>query len=153
MDNTDLQKYIEQTGIAAEILTMTGRVHSVAAASKELGVPEEHFIKTVVFASSEEEFILAIVKGTDRASSKRISKALGISRPKLATPKEALKLTGYEVGGTPPIGIPNARVLIDPNVMEMDTVHGGGGSDHHLLKITPEEIVKVTNGTIVRVRK
>lgn len=153
MDNTDLKKYIEQTGVVAEILTMQGRVHSVAAASKELSVPADHFIKTVVFTSPEKKFILAIVKGTDRASSKRIGNTLSISRPKLATPEEALELTGYAVGGTPPVGIRNARVLIDPKVMEMDTVIGGGGTDHHLLKIAPEEIVKATNGKVTRVRK
>ncbi|MFQ6123508.1 MAG: aminoacyl-tRNA deacylase [Candidatus Heimdallarchaeota archaeon] len=153
MDNTNLKKYIEQTGVVAEILTMKGRVHSVAAASKELGVPADHFIKTVVFTSHEEKPILAIVKGTDRASSKRIGNALGISRPNLATPEEAFELTGYAVGGTPPVGIRNARVLIDPKVMDMNTVIGGGGTDHHLLKIAPKEIVKATNGKVTRVRK
>jgi len=153
LDHTDLQKYIEQTGILAKILPMKGRVHSVAAASKELGVPPDHFIKSVVFTNKEEKLILAIVKGTDRASAKRIAKAITIDVPRLATPEEALKLTNYEVGGTPPVSIPNVTVLIDPKVMEMESVVGGGGSDRHLLRISPEEIVKATNGTVVRVRK
>lgn len=153
MDHIDLQKYIEQTGISAQMLPMKGRVHSVAAASKELGVPPDQFIKSVVFTNKEEKLILAIVKGTDRASAKRIAKAIVVDDPRLATPEIALKLTSYEVGGTPPVSISNATVLIDPKVMEMETVVGGGGSDRHLLRISPEEIVKVTNGTIVRVRK
>ena len=152
MDNSDLQKYIEKTGIDAEILPMKGRVHSVEAASNELGVPPEQFIKTVVFVYGNNT-ILAIVLGTDRASSKRIKNALNIEAPRLATPEEALNMTGYAVGGTPPISIKNVHVLVDAKVTEMSEVVGGGGSDHHLLRIKPSDIIECTGADVVRVRK
>lgn len=152
LDNNDLQKYIEANNIKAEILSMKGRVHSVEAASSELGVPPDRFIKTVVFIA-DNIAILAIVNGTDRASSKRVGKAVNIPPPRLASPEEAFRLTGFEVGGTPPIAIKNAEVLIDTRVMEMPEVIGGGGTDRHLLRIRPEEIVKDTGAKIVSVRK
>lgn len=153
MDNTHLQRYLNDHNINAEILTMSGRVRSVAEASQELGVPPDRFIKTVVFIDSEEKPILAIVQGTDRASSKRIGKALGIPPPTLATPDDVVRLTGYEVGGTPPVSIPEVKTLIDPNVISMEEVVGGGGTDHHLLRINPASILKATGGTVLRVRK
>ncbi|MFW9967641.1 MAG: aminoacyl-tRNA deacylase [Candidatus Thorarchaeota archaeon] len=153
MDNTNLQRYLDEHGIDAEILPMSGRVRSVAEASQELGLPPDRFIKTVVFIDSEEKPILAIVKGTDRASSKRVSKALGIPPPTLATPEDAVRLTGYEVGGTPPISIPDAKTLIDSNVMSMEEVVGGGGTDRHLLRIKPAYILENTNGVVTRIRK
>lgn len=137
----------------AEILNMERRVHSVDAASSELGVPPERFIKTVVFLADDDKVILAIVNGTDRASSKRLGTAVNMDPPRLASPEEALNLTGFEVGGTPPIAIKNAEVLIDPRVMEMSEVIGGGGTDRHLLRIRPEEILKATGAKIVRIRK
>ena len=152
MDNKDLQDYIVANNIDAEILTMVGRVHSVDAASRELGVPPERFIKTVVFVA-DDKTILAIVNGTDRASSKRLGAAVCIAPPRLALPEEAFNLTGFEVGGTPPIAIKNADVLIDPRVMEMSEVIGGGGTDRHLLRIRPDEIVKATGAKITRIRK
>jgi prolyl-tRNA editing enzyme YbaK/EbsC (Cys-tRNA(Pro) deacylase) len=153
MDNTNLQRYLDESSIDAEILTMSGRVRSVAEASLELGVPPDQFIKTVVFIDSEEKPILAIVQGTDRASSKRIGKALGIPPPTLAKPDDAARLTGYKVGGTPPVSIVEAKTLIDLNVMSMEEVVGGGGTDHHLLRINPARILEATNATVVRIRK
>ncbi|MFX0106647.1 MAG: aminoacyl-tRNA deacylase, partial [Candidatus Hodarchaeota archaeon] len=144
---------LEEAGINAEILDMMGRVRSVAEASSELDLPPDNFIKTIVFASPSEEPILAIVRGTDRASSRRIGVALEITPPLLATPDVALKLTGYEVGGMPPVSIPNAHVLIDPRVMELQDVVGGGGTERHLLRISPEDILKATNGLVVRIRR
>ncbi|MFW9788841.1 MAG: aminoacyl-tRNA deacylase [Candidatus Thorarchaeota archaeon] len=152
MDNHDLQNYIDANELEAEILNMRGRVHSVDAASKELGVPPERFIKTVVFLDGD-RVVLAIVKGTDRVSSKRVGKALNTPPPKLASPEEAFDLTGFAVGGTPPIAIKNAEVLIDPKVMEMTEVIGGGGTDRHLLRIGPATILKETGAEVVRIRK
>lgn len=153
MDNTDLQRHIEQNGIEAEILPMKGRVHSVDAASKELGVPHERFIKTVVFVTESDTPILAIVLGTDRASSKRIGAALSIAPPRLASPEDALRLTKYAVGGTPPISISGAPVIIDPKVIEMEEIIGGGGTDRHLLRIKPQDIARDTNAIVTRIRK
>ncbi len=152
MDNIDLQEYLKEAGIRAEILDMKGRVHSVAEASSELGLPPGNFIKTMVFTGSEGRPILAIVRGTDRASPTRIGQVLGIDPPPLATPDKALKLTEYEVGGTPPVSIREARVLVDTKVMEQDEVVGGGGSERHLLRITPEEILRATDGEVLRIR-
>jgi prolyl-tRNA editing enzyme YbaK/EbsC (Cys-tRNA(Pro) deacylase) len=152
LNNKDLQSYIIANNIDAEILTMGGRVHSVDAASRELGIPPERVIKTVVFVA-DDKVILAIVNGTDRASSKRLGAAMGITPPRLALPEEVFNLTGFEVGGTPPIAIENADVLIDPRVMELSEVIGGGGTDRHLLRIRPEEIVRATGAQIVRIRK
>ncbi|MCP4408530.1 MAG: hypothetical protein GY807_12355, partial [Gammaproteobacteria bacterium] len=60
--------------------------------------------------------IVAIVKGEDRASTSRVAKALGITRPRVAEPEEILQKTGYPCGGTPSFGYP-AIFLIDPRVI------------------------------------
>jgi prolyl-tRNA editing enzyme YbaK/EbsC (Cys-tRNA(Pro) deacylase) len=96
--------------------------------------------------------IVAIVKGGDRASTKRVAKALNIERPRTATPEEILEKTGYPCGGTPSFGY-KSKFLIDPKVMEKQIVFSGGGSEKSLLKISTKEIQRVSHGKIVRVRK
>ncbi|MFX0185076.1 MAG: YbaK/EbsC family protein [Candidatus Hodarchaeota archaeon] len=58
-----------------------------------------------------------------------------------------------KLGGTPPVSIQNTQVLIDPKVMEMEKVIGGGGTRRHLLQISPQEIVQATGAIIPRIRK
>ena len=96
--------------------------------------------------------IVAIVKGEDRASTKAVSRALSIERLRLASPDEILEMTGYLFGGTPSFGF-DAIFLIDNKVMKEEMVYSGGGSDKSLVKISPEEILKLNNGNVVRVRK
>ena len=101
---------------------------------------------------SNDQLIVAIVKGEDNASTSRVAKALTIERPRLATPEEILQKTGYPCGGTPSFGF-DAIFLIDPRVMEKETIYTGGGSEQSLVKINTSELLKANQGTVVRIRR
>ena len=96
--------------------------------------------------------IVAIIKGEDRASSKRISKILNIERPKLASPEEIHKHTGYPCGGVPSFGY-YATFLIDPKVTEKEFLYTSAGSENSLLRISSKALLKANKGLIVRIRK
>ena len=96
--------------------------------------------------------INAITPGKERASTTRVGEALGIERPELITPEQALEKTGYPLGGTPSVGY-EAEFLIDPKIMEKEIVYSGGGSANALVKISPKEIQRITNAKIARIRK
>jgi prolyl-tRNA editing enzyme YbaK/EbsC (Cys-tRNA(Pro) deacylase) len=101
---------------------------------------------------SNNNLIVAIVKGEDRASTSRVAKALEIQRPRTTTPDEILQKTNYPCGGTPSFGY-KAIFLIDPKVMEKEIIYTGGGSQNSLVKISTKELQKANNAKIVRVRK
>ena len=147
-----LKRIIEKCGIKAEHLSFETSCHSVADAAKTVGAEPEDFIKSICMVGEDNETIIAIVKGEDRASTSRVAKALGTKKPRVASPAEILKLTGFPVGGTPGFGF-KATYLVDPRVMEKDMVYLGGGSDCALVRMSTWELVKANNGRVVRVRK
>ncbi len=51
----------------------------------------EDFVKNICMINSNGQLIVAIVKGEDRVSTKRVAKALKIEILKVATPEEILK--------------------------------------------------------------
>lgn len=146
-----LKKWIADNGVNAEHLHFENSVHTVEDACREAKAQPDDFVKTICMVSGE-KVISAIVLGSDRASTERVSKALNIERPHVATPEEALEKTGYIVGGTPPFGY-EATFLIDSKVMEKKIVYAGGGTPNALIKISPKELQKANGGEIVRVRK
>ena len=149
---TRLKRYIEENEIAAEHHRYATSCHSVAEAAATAGVTPQDFIKSICLLDGDGGLIVAVVKGEDRVSRSRVGRALGIERPRIAGPAEVLEKSGYPAGGTPPFGF-EARFLIDPRVMEMETVWGGGGSDRALIRIAPAQIVAASGGTVVRVRQ
>lgn len=126
--------------------------HSIAEAAEAVNGEPGDFVKNVCMMTLEDQLIVAIVGGEENASSKKVGKALDIERPRLATPEEILKKTGYPCGGTPSFGF-SAIFLIDPKVLEKDVIYTGGGSEKSLVKISPQHLQHLNQATIVRVRR
>jgi Cys-tRNA(Pro)/Cys-tRNA(Cys) deacylase len=147
-----LKAFMKEKGIDGDHLTFSQSCHSVAEAAAAAGVTPEDFVKSICMVDGEERLIVGIVKGEDRASTSRVSKALNVSAVRTATPDEVFGKTGYPCGGIPSFGYP-ARFLVDPKVMEMEFVYMGGGSESSLVKIKPSEIIKGNGGEVLRIRK
>jgi len=146
-----LRTYIKEHEIDAELLTFEESTHSVADAAAAVGAEPEDFVKSIAMIGPDNQLIVAIVKGENRASTSRVSKALKIERPRVAKPDEALEKSGYPVGGIPAFGY-EATFLIDPKVMEKDKIYSGGGSEQALTLMSPEEMQRANEAKIARVR-
>jgi len=152
MNEETVKAFMQQNSIPGEHLTFTQSCHSVQEAAQAVNALPKDFIKSICMVDCEGSMIVAIVTGAHKASTSRVAKALDIARPRIATPEEIAEKTGYPVGGVPPFGF-DAVFLIDPEVMEKDLVYGGGGSDHSLVKVSPQELQNANHGRVVRVRK
>ncbi len=143
---------ISALSLRAHLHVFDRSCHSVAEASEASGAPADAFVKTICMVS-EGCLVAAVVKGEDRASTKRVQAALAaIEVPRLATPEEMLLRTGFPVGGTPPFGF-GAIFLVDERVMAREVVWGGGGSPRALVNVSPVELLKANGGRVARVRK
>ena len=146
-----LKRFMEENGVDAEHLSFNQSCHSVTEAAETAGAEPTDFVKSICMVNNG-SLIVAIVKGEDRASTKRVAKALGTDRPRIAAPEEIHAYTGYPVGGTPGFGF-DATFLVDPRVMEREQVYMGGGSGCSLVRVSPVELVRVNGGRVVRVRR
>lgn len=146
-----LKNFISENNIKTEHIVFEHTCHTVTDAAKAVGTTGDSFIKSVVFIG-DNRVIVGIVLGNHRASSSRLKKHLGIGELDVATPEQVLEKTGYPVGGVPPFGY-NAEFFIDPKVLEKDFIYGGGGSSRALTKVSPKEIIRVTNAETTRIRK
>jgi len=96
---------------------------------------------------SDQNLIVAIVKGEDRASTSRVAKALKIDRPRIANPEEILDHTAFPCGGTPSFGF-SAIFLVDPKVLDKKLVYTGGGSDTSLVRVSSATLLKLNQGKV-----
>ena len=146
-----LSTYIKEHKIQAKLLRFNQSTHSVAEAAAAVGADAGDFVKSICMIGPSDELIVAIVKGEHRASTTRVSRALGIERPRIAEPDEMLQKSGYPAGGTPAFGY-EAVFLMDPKVLEKEIVYSGGGSEQALTLMSPKEMKRVNGGLIARVR-
>ena len=151
MNSTDLDRFIAQTGIIAEILHLESETPTVAAAAEAIGVQPEQIIKSVLFLADGRP-VLVIANGLTRIHRKQLADVLDMSRRrvKMADGEQVNAIAGYVIGAVPPFGHSQAlETLIDQGVLQQEEVYGGGGEINALMRITVPELQQVTGGRIV----
>lgn len=147
-----LKAYMTSHGLEAEHLSFEASCHSVGEAARAAGASAEDFVKNICMTDGQGRLIVAIVKGEDRASTKRVAKALAIDRPCPADPAFILEKAGYPIGGVPSFGF-EGIFLVDERVMEKKLVYSGGGSAKSLVRIAPSVLLRANGGRVARIRK
>lgn len=156
---SDLQGYIDQHGIAAEIVFPPQETPTVPAAAEAMGCEPDQIIKSVLFlvedgTSPRRRPVLVIACGTGRIDYKAVAARFGVNRKKvrLAPADVVLATLGYPAGGVPPFGhSTHVPVLMDEAVTRQKVVYGGGGDDRSLMRITVDELRRVTEAEVVAV--
>lgn len=133
-----LDDFIETNEINAEIKVFDVEVKTSAQA--RLAEQSHPIVKTILLAH-DQGFILAILNASQKIDIRIIASLLKTKNVRLATPEEVETVTGYEVGGVPPISIYGTPTLIDPAILNSAWVLAGGGNKFSLLKIQSKDIV------------
>ena len=151
MGSEQLQIFIDAHRIEAVILPMGGHTSTVSEAALALAVETDQIIKSLVFRTQTEP-LLVINNGLARVDRRKLAAGLGVGRKrvKFASPEQALALTGFVVGSMPPFGHrQKLRTLIDPAVLDLDLIFGGGGDLDAMMRLTPAELVRVTGAEVM----
>ena len=153
LTSADLQQFIDAYHIEAEILVMAEHTPTVPDAARALQVEPEQIIKSLVFLVNDEP-LLVINNGTALIDRRKVAARLDVGRKKVkfAGAEQALAITGYIVGSMPPFGHRQTlRTFIDPAITELEVIYGGGGDIDAMLRLTPAELLRVTEGEVLAV--
>ncbi len=149
---THLVAFLERHGIAAEFIAPGVPMPTVPAAAEAIGVPTDQILKTLLFGDGNGGFVVAIANGTRRIDRLLLGQASGFAKLRAASPEAVLAQTGYPAGGVSPIALkPGVPVVVDTQVMELQVAFGGGGVEHLLLRLRPDDIVRVNAATIANI--
>ena len=77
---------------------------------------------------------------------KKVRKMLGVRKLSFAQPEETKELTGMQIGGVTPVGLPESIPLwIDKAVFEAEKIIIGGGSRDKKILINPKSLLALPN--------
>ncbi|MCP4169004.1 MAG: YbaK/EbsC family protein [Chloroflexi bacterium] len=148
---TDLAEWLASQEIEAELLENVGDTPTVPAAAAALAVSTDEIIKTLIFYVRGQPYSV-ISNGMAPVPTRTLAHHFGVGKRqiKLARAEQVVALTGYPVGGVPPFGHRSTSpVLLDRSVLAQPIVYGGGGDDHTMLRIESEELLRITEATVI----
>jgi prolyl-tRNA editing enzyme YbaK/EbsC (Cys-tRNA(Pro) deacylase) len=158
MNDADLEAFLTRHGVVGNIVRLPAHTPTVETAAQAMGTTVQRIAKSLLFLLEQGEAgaepLLVIANGTARVDYRSVAGSVGLARKRvrLADAATVESVTGYPVGGVPPLGHPRPlRTLIDRRVLAESEVYAGGGALHALLRIAPAEIVRVTGAQTVDV--
>lgn len=123
-----------------------------AVSARELGVDEHAVVKTLVMEDEHREPLLVLMHGDLKVSTKELARTLGVKTIQPCSPETANRHTGYLVGGTSPFGTRRPLpVCMERTIVELPRIYINGGKRGYLVGLTPGDVVRVLEPTLVSV--
>lgn len=153
---TNAVRKLEQQKITFELIEyeLTGdQVDGVTVADK-IGYPVFVVYKTLLVTAGTNKHYVCIIPVHKELNLKEVAKAVGEKKVELLPLKELLPTTGYIRGGCSPIGMKKLfPTLIDTSAERLDFVLVSGGKIGLQVKLSLQDLLKLTNGRIAEIIK
>jgi prolyl-tRNA editing enzyme YbaK/EbsC (Cys-tRNA(Pro) deacylase) len=140
-------------GVDLRIVVLDATTHTAEDAARALGVDLGQIVKSLVFvaprAGAGQAAVLCLVSGTNRVDVARLAEVAGEPGIRRATAREARDLTGFAIGGIPPVGHGGAvRVVMDPDLGRYAEVWAAAGMDRAVFPVTPGTLRALANAVV-----
>ena len=124
------------------------------AAARDIGVDEHIIVKTLVMETGDGEPLIVLMHGDRQVSTKALARQIGVKTVKPSSPKEAERLTGYQVGGISPFGTKRKLpVYVEETILGLLRLVINGGRRGFLLELAPQVLIDMLNPTSVNVAR
>jgi prolyl-tRNA editing enzyme YbaK/EbsC (Cys-tRNA(Pro) deacylase) len=139
-------------GVTLEVTRFDESTHTAAEAAGALGAELAQIVKSLVFvvtADDGPEPLLCLVSGPNRVDLARLAAVAGGTDVRRATAREAHELTGFSIGGIPPIGHTRpVRAIMDPDLGRYPTVWAAAGLPTAVFPVAPGTLRMLANATV-----
>jgi len=121
-------------------------------AANAVGCTVAQIAKSIVLRSGE-RIVLVIASGPNRVDVAKIGALIG-APVKSADGRWVRDVTGFAIGGVPPVGHSGAiRIFIDQDLMVLDPIWAAAGSPRHVFRTNAKELARMTGGQIADVKE
>lgn len=140
-------------GVTLDVTTFDESTHTAQEAAAAVGAELGQIVKSLVFVAPHEELglepIVCLVSGPDRVDVARLAAVSGERDIRRSTAREARDLTGFVIGGIPPIGYDGpVRVFMDPHLGRYQTVWAAAGLPTAVFEVPPATLRILANATV-----
>jgi Cys-tRNA(Pro) deacylase len=150
-DTTPAIEAIQALGVEHRVVRH-GPANSAEEAAELQGIPLGALLRTIVVRRGEDDYLFVLVPAGRRFDWPKLRGHLGVTRLSLPDADEAQRVTGYVRYTITPFGSTRPwPVLADAALMDQPVVGIGGGARGVNLQLTPADLVRALEATVVDV--
>ena len=124
---------------------------TAAEAAQALGCEVGAIANSLIFMADETP-LLVMTSGAHRVAVDALTRRLGRSEIRRATPGEVRAATGQAIGGVAPIGHPAPiETIVDTDLERYERIWAAAGTPHSVFPTTFKELLQLTGGAAMSV--
>ena len=140
-------------GVEIEVVSFPESTHTAQDAARAVGAELGQIVKSLVFAVPSDddglEPVIALASGANRVDIGRLAAVVGEPRLRRATAREADAMTGFTIGGIPPIGFGRpVRVVMDPDLGRYPIVWAAAGTPTTVFAVAPATLRMLADAVV-----
>ena len=147
-----VQDALRAGGFGNTVIELEIPVKTAAAAAEAVGCTPAQIVKSLVFKGQASGVpVLVVASGAHRVSEAKLAALLG-EAVSIGPPKFVREVTGFAIGGIPPVG--HARSLdaiVDAHLLSLGSLWAAAGHPNSLFALTSDELVSMTRGRVAEV--
>ena len=155
LNNKNVQKVqqkLESFGLNSSIVEFSQSTRTAQEAADAIGCEVAHIVKSLIFCTQTTHMpILVLTSGANRVNEKMIEQIIG-EKIKKADADFTREVTGFAIGGVPPIGhTQHMKIIIDQDLLQYEKVWAAAGTPHTVFSLRSAELVTITKGIVAKI--
>ncbi len=140
-------------GVTLDIHVFSESTHTAEDAAAAVGAELGQIVKSLIFVAPGEDGaldpIVCLVSGPNRVDVARLAAVVSEPEVRRASANEARDLTGFTIGGIPPIGHARpVRVIMDPDLGRFQVVWAAAGTPTAVFPVPPATLRMLSNAHV-----
>lgn len=150
-----VQKALDKLGLECKVLELPNSTRTALDAASSIGCELSQIVKSLIFTTkNSKKPVLVLASGPNQVDIKTIEDCTCESITK-ADADFVREVTGFAIGGIPPVGHKNAIdfVYIDQDLMALDEVWAAAGTPNAVFCIKSQDLLKATDGKLINIKE
>lgn len=146
-----LQNALKSNGLECRVVELASSTRTAHDAATSIGCSIGQIVKSLIFKTAVSfKPILILVSGLNRVNEKVIESYVGEKIIK-AEANFVRNVTGFAIGGIPPIGHTQKidLIFIDQDLMKLDSLWAAAGTSNTVFKLQAKDLFTLTQGKVI----
>lgn len=149
-----IQNLLNDLGYPIHVVEFAASTRTAAEAAAVVGCEVGQIAKSIVFRTRETgRAVVVVTSGTNRVNEAAVARLLADKlngeRMVKADPEFVRLVTGFPIGGVPPVGHATpVLMVVDRDLLNYETVWAAAGTPNAVFPISPNALAAVTAGVV-----
>ncbi len=150
-----VQGALNSAGLVCKVLELPSSTRTATDAAMSIGCDIAQIVKSLIFKTQESaKPVLVLVSGSNKVNEKQIALHIGEEITK-GDADFTRAITGFAIGGIPPIGNKNPidLIFIDQALLKLEDVWAAAGTPNAVFCIKSKDLLRISNAKVISIEQ